>query len=398
LIVRPRVLMFAPIFHPAIGGAERQVQLVSETLLRLGLTVEVLTVQYDRAWPTTEQLQSGLGIKRIPFYDLCRRYPHMRGLGPLNSTWIGFRIARAIREVADRFDVLHTRNVSTSWAAFALWSAQRCGLGTVAAGVNTGPWFDLTLLRREPVWGPIARRWVSRHVNRWQAISKAVAAELERSGVPQDRVVVIPNGVALPAAPKALPEKARRFLYLGRVARTAPRDLPGLIEAFSTMGERCPECELAIVGGGDQVTEIEKAVRRSTASARIRLVGFSESERWFDWSDVLVQPSLYEGMSNALLEGMAHGVPCIAYDIPPNREALRDGEAGILVSPGNRHALADAMSSLAITAGLCRSWGDRARKRAAAAYDIDLIARALVTLYENLPQRSPRKPASFECV
>jgi glycosyltransferase involved in cell wall biosynthesis len=394
----PRVLMFAPVFHPAIGGAERQVRLLGETLLRLGVTVEVLTVKYDAESPTTERLESGLRVSRIPFHDLCRRHPHVRGLGPLNNTWIGYRIARAIRRVADRFDVLHTRNVSTSWAAFALWSARRCGLGTVAAGVNTGPWFDLALLRREPLWGTIAQHWVSRNVDRWQAISTAVADDLERGGVPRDRIAVIPNGVALPAAPRALPDRARRFLYLGRVARTAPRDLPGLIEAFSTMAERCPECELAIVGGGDQVTEIEKAVRRSTASARVRLVGFSESERWFDWSDVLVQPSLYEGMSNALLEGMAHGVPCIAYDIPPNREALGDGEAGILVSPGNRHALADAMTSLAITAGLCRSWGDRARKRAASAYDIDLIARALVRLYENLPQRSPRRPASFECV
>jgi glycosyltransferase involved in cell wall biosynthesis len=392
-----RVLMFAPIFHPAIGGAERQVRLLSETLLRLGLTVEVLTIQYDAKWPTIEQLEGGVRVSRIPFHDLCRRHPHVRGLGALNNAWIGYRIARAIRGVADRFDVVHTRNVSTSWAAFALWSAQRCGLRTVAAGVNTGPWFDLALLRREAVWGPIARHWVSRNVDRWQAISNAVAEELECSGVPQDRVVVIPNGVALPAAPKALPDRARRFLYLGRVARTAPRDLAGLIEAFSMVSARCPECELAIVGGGDQLRDLENVVRRSPANARIRLVGYDESKRWFDWSDALVQPSLYEGMSNALLEGMAHGIPCIAYGIPPNREALADGEAGILVSPGDRTALAEAMASLAITAGLCRTWGDRARKRAASTYDVDVIARALVRLYETLPPRSLRRPASFEC-
>lgn len=382
--------MFAPLFHPAVGGAERQVQLISETLLGLGLAVEALTLKYEAGWSTIECLESGLRVSRIPFNDLCRRYPYVRGLGIVNSAWIGFRIMRAIRMVAHKFDVLHTRNVSTSMAAFALRAGHRCGLKTVASGVNTGPWFDLTLLRQEPVWGPIARRWVTRHVDRWQAISEAVSSELERAGIPQDRITSIPNGVALPETPKRLPERASRFLYLGRVARTAPRDVVGLIEAFSTVAERVGEAELAIVGGGDQLDAARKIAESSAARGRIRLVGYGETEQWMSWAHTLVQPSLFEGMSNALLEGMAYGLACVAYDIPPNREALAKGVAGMLVPPLDRRALAEAMASLASSPGLCRLWGERARKRAEAVYDIGVVARRIVVLYEDLLRRPTR--------
>lgn len=108
-----------------------------------------------------------------------------------------------------------------------------------------------------------------------------------------------------------------------------------------------------------------------------------------NWAHVVVQPSFIEGMSNALLEGMAYGRACVAYDIPPNNEALANGAAGLLVAPGDRCALSDAMASLASTSGLARLWGERARERASSVYDIQVVTRQLSTEYEGLLHGSP---------
>ena len=81
---------------------------------------------------------------------------------------------------------------------------------------------------------------------------------------------------------------------------------------------------------------------------RIQVPGTEDAQSWLAWADCFVLPSRREGLSNALLEAMAMGLPCIANDIPPNREVLADGEAGILVPGGNVEALREQMAHLTV--------------------------------------------------
>src|SRR5438093_839701 len=81
-------------------------------------------------------------------------------------------------------------------------------------------------------------------------------SEEERaSGVGPERVTHVPNGVELPDQPSSLPRHATRFLYLGRLAGTAPRDVAGLIRAFEGVARSNRELELALVGGGDRLVQ-----------------------------------------------------------------------------------------------------------------------------------------------
>jgi glycosyltransferase involved in cell wall biosynthesis len=220
-------------------------------------------------------------------------------------------------------------------------------------------------------------------VDRWIAISAAVEDEMRAAGIPPDRIVRVPNGVVLPEAARQLPDRAVNFLHLGRLDHAAPRDFEGLIACFSEVARDRP-LELAIVGGGDRLHELRSLAAGSPAASRIQIPGFGDGEAWRSWAHVLVQPSYFEGMSNALLEAMACGLACIAYDIAPNREALADGEAGLLVPPGDRAALARAIHRVATEPGLARDLGARARLRAGA-YDIDHIAATLERVYVELP-------------
>jgi glycosyltransferase involved in cell wall biosynthesis len=82
--------------------------------------------------------------------------------------------------------------------------------------------------------------------------------------------------------------------------------------------------------------------------------------RFYERADIFVQPSQSEGMSLALLEAMTAGLPCVATDIPGNREAL--GEGGRLVPP-DPHALASAIAELLGDASLRARLGADARRR-----------------------------------
>jgi glycosyltransferase involved in cell wall biosynthesis len=382
--VPARVLIFCEQFHPVVGGRERQAQLLAATLVSQGTVAEVLTFRSEPEWPATEILPGDVIVRRIPDVDFNRRFPRVRrvGLGLLTVLLRAFRTASAVRAAARRFDVIHVHNVSSPFTAFAVRRARRLGLRTVATAVNIGEWFDLDLLSKYRHLGQRCVHWLVQDVDRWVAISMAVARELRIAGIPEERITHLPNGVSLAEIPVELPVSASHFLHIGRLATTAPRDVLGLLQAFELVARRSEAAELALVGGGDHLHFVRRAAAASPVGERIHVPGTDNGAHWRRWAHCLVQPSFSEGMSNALLEGMASGLACVAYDIPPNREAL--GDAGVLVPVADRSALARVLSELVTVDGLAQGWGRRARQRAERMYDIHDIARRTIELYEVL--------------
>src|SRR5262249_45966878 len=147
--------------------------------------------------------------------------------------------------------------------------------------------------------------------------------------------------------------------------------------------------ELAIVGHGDLFEKTAGLVAACKARERISLRGFDEPVPWLAWADCFVLPSTREGLSNALLEAMAAGLPCIANDIIPNREVLHDGVAGRLVPPGDEHALFDAMQEMVSEAEDAARLGCAARERVRATYHIESIAKRYSELYAALAIGTP---------
>ena len=176
----------------------------------------------------------------------------------------------------------------------------------------------------------------------------------------------------------------RHFLYLGRLSTNANRDVPALVRAFDHLATTHPDLELAIVGGGDLFEQTRRLVETCAARNRIHLPGFDRPEKWLAWADCFVLPSRKEGLSVALLEAMAAGLPCIANDIPPNREVLDDGKAGVLVPVENCDALEAAMRDIVEDHGMARRFALKAKERAEQCYSIKSVAARYVKLYESL--------------
>jgi len=380
----PRILMFCGQFWPKIGCAERQAQKLALALIRNGCHVEVLTPRLEKSWPLEDTID-GLRINRFPFLNLTHNLKGIRGLGVPNALLLGLQVRRAVSRHIFDFDVLHA-HIASPMVAYAMETAQVHGKKTICKIASGGNSFDLNSLRKTSLLGPRLEKKLIRAMNRWVAISSEIRIDLQRAGVSLDRIVNIPNGVDIPRQ-RHEPDgaKARRFLYLGRFARTAHKDYETLLRAFDRLAMEFPECQLKLVGGGERESEIRNLLESLLhASSRTELIGFSDPKPWLEWADALIHPSLAEGMSNTLLEGMAHGVPCIANDIPPNREVLGDGVAGILVPVGDVDALAQAMRRLATVPGECEHWRQRGRKRAEGVYSIDRITDEYLQLYARL--------------
>lgn len=379
-----RILMFCGQFWPKIGGAERQAQKLALALIKNGCHVEVLTPCLEKNSPLEDTID-GLRINRFPFLNLTQNLKGVRGLGVPNALLLGLQVRRAVsRHILD-FDVLHT-HIASPMVAYAMEAAQAHGkkaICKIAAGGNS---FDLNSLRRTSLLGPRLEKKLIRAMNRWVAISSEIRLDLQGVGVSIDRIEDIPNGVDIPLlAQRRVQKNALRFLYLGRFARTAHKDYSTMLRAFDRLAMEFPECQLKLVGGGEREGEIRNLLESLLhASLRTELIGFSDPKPWLEWADVLIHPSLAEGMSNTLLEGMAYGVTCIANDIPPNREVLGDGKAGILVPVGDVDALVQVMRRLATVSGECEHWRQRGRKRAEKVYSIDRITDEYLQLYAGL--------------
>lgn len=179
------------------------------------------------------------------------------------------------------------------------------------------------------------------------AVSDDVAFHCRDLGADPASVRTVPNGVDLQRfrpGPAPDPNSPPVVLFLGRLIGNKGPDTA--LAAFERLRRSGLDARLRLVGDGPERRRLEAMVRGMEHRDDVELVGaVDDPERHLAGAAVLVRPSRTEGMSLALLEAMAAGVPVVASDIPANRELLGDG-GGRLVPVGDPDALARAVAGL----------------------------------------------------
>jgi glycosyltransferase involved in cell wall biosynthesis len=237
------------------------------------------------------------------------------------------------------------------------------------------------------------RRLVNRVSHRVVCVSAETAAFVQSTeSPPPGLLVVIPNGVAL--NPARLPARAHggdrpvRFGTLGTVKPIKGTDL--LVDAFMRF-KQTDRVELLIAGLIDRPWA--EALRdRARKDKRIRFLGrASQPGSFLSRVDVFVLPSRSEGMSNALLEAMASGLPCIATDVGSNRSLLNHAAepAAGLICDGSPESLFRAMDEMASSAETRVECGARAARLVARNYTIPGMVRQYEGLYRSVVGRQP---------
>ena len=208
----------------------------------------------------------------------------------------------------------------------------------------------------------------ARTCDRVIAVSQAVRRALLDTGVPADRIEVIPTGVEVPAALPGAHQRAeaRRAWnlddedfavgHLGSFTPEKGQDVAA--EAARLLEERLPHLKMILAGDGPLRSSI-------TPSARLILPGhLAEPHELLAALDLFVMPSRSEGWGLAALEAMAFGLPVVASNTGGLGEMIVDGESGWLVPAGDAGALANAIHAAACDREGLRAMGTRARARA----------------------------------
>jgi glycosyltransferase involved in cell wall biosynthesis len=204
------------------------------------------------------------------------------------------------------------------------------------------------------------------------------------------QIVVLPNPVRVPAqVPDREGHAQVQFLHLGRLGeRNGSYDV---VNAFAGLPEQVrSKARLVLAGDGD-VDGVRKLAAPLGASAVVyTLIDTHERYRMLAESDVFAMPSRAEGVSMALLEAMANGLPSIASPADGIPDVFRDGLDGMLVKPGDVNQIRAAMASMIADDATRLAAGRNAHERARQ-YDVHVYARRLAEIYQHIAPVATRR-------
>lgn len=205
------------------------------------------------------------------------------------------------------------------------------------------------------------------------------------------RMVLIPNGVALPASVE--PSASRRDAedprgngpLVGMVGRLSwKKGYDVALAAFAQLRDALPGVRVDIVGDGELRADLEARAQSLGLGNTVRFLGqrrdVPELMRGFD---CFVLSSLIEGMPNALLEAMAVGRPVVTTSAGGSAEVVVDGECGLVVPPGDAAAIARAVESLLRDPQRARTFGERAERRVRESFSLEAMLRSFDELYTS---------------
>jgi len=180
------------------------------------------------------------------------------------------------------------------------------------------------------------------------------------------------------------------LLFVSSLDRShARKGLDLLLEALAELPD--PRLRLIIVGDGDGRQDYERQAGRLGVEARLAFAGRvdqAELPAYYSACDMVVVPSRPpEAFGMALAQGMATGKPVVGSDIPGVRSLVQNGEQGFLVPPGDRKALAAAMTVLAGDPGLRARLGAAGRQRVVQTYSWKAAAEKLLAVYQDVLAR-----------
>jgi len=299
-----------------------------------------------------------------------------------------YRLLRRLRPA-----VVHTRNFGTLDCSFIAFLAR------VPVRIHGEHGWDVydpdgknpRYQRLRRLLNPFVNRFVtvSGHLQRWL---------VEVVGIGGRKVTHICNGVDIErfrprsyddrsALPAAFASDGQ--VIVGTVTRFSPiKDPLNLVEAFVALSEQKEsvrrDLRLVMIGDG----ELLGAARQKLAAAGLAKVSWLPGSRddvpeLLRSMDIFVLGSLREGISNTILEAMATGLPVIASDTGGNVELVREGSNGVLVAPGNRAALAKAISDYVSDPERRLRHGRASRDRVVSRFSIERMVEEYRALYAD---------------
>jgi L-malate glycosyltransferase len=375
---RVRVLKF--LNHFFIGGTERQFVHVANGLDRSRFAVDIACHRCEG--PLLDTLHPDLPVHTYPVHGSFLNFKSIRNQA---------RLIRDIRK--EKFDIVH----SYGWYpnVFAIPPSRLSFHPVIIASIrDAGAYMTPAKIQALKIVCAISDCVL--------ANSEAGRAWLIEQGVRERKIEVIRNGIVVPRRaerPDGIGPVRKEFgipagtpicACIGRVV--SGKGIEFYLQAARILADQRRDVRFLMIGAHSVEEhyrpEIEALAGKLNIGDRIIFTGQREDvPRILQEVDIVVHPSLTEGLSNVILEAMAAGIPVVATRAGGNSELVQDGHTGFMVPVRDAVQIANAVSRLLDEPQMARALGERARQRVIDEFALDRMLSKTEALYLRLLEK-----------
>ena len=238
-------------------------------------------------------------------------------------------------------------------------------------------------------------RWATGRADRHVCVSQSVAHFCRQRGFAAEKVVVIPNGIDVDRWKNARPSDLTQFgvpagrraiVYVGRL--DPQKGLAQFFGELTQLFKHVPDHDLLMVGDGPEAAVLKQAAHSLGVADRVHFAGWqADVPEIVSASDLLVLPSLWEGMPNVVLEAMAAGKPVVATRSEGVAELLGEGVAEQSVEIAQFDQFPDMASAMLNNPNLANELGRQNKRRAEQHFSLTTMVGRYEELFTSLADR-----------
>lgn len=378
-----KVLQVSPLFYPHVGGIERHVESLSNKLIEAGHDLTVYTTNV----PQTKEYENinGLKINRSKcFFSL------------LNNQFAPGILHKLIKE--NDFDIIHVHShlhMSSNMAALSRFINDSPMILT-SHGVVTYASRESWKNTVNALYNRTAARWTLKSMDRIIALSPMHAELLVHLCGTRNKITVLPNWIDLSGMnikvntqkfkTKFCLEDVNVILFVGGLIRRK-----GINYLIASMRYVDPKAVLLVVGSelpghNGILHELEDDVKKFGLK-NVKFLGrLSDADLACAYAvaDIVVLPSLSEGVSLTLLEAMAYKKCVVATNIAGTSDVIHHMVNGCLCKPANEVDLAKKISYMLENPDVRKKLGDNAHWSVKMNYDADIVINSIQNTYKSV--------------
>jgi glycosyltransferase involved in cell wall biosynthesis len=397
-----KICIFTETYYPVMGGGETQAQLLAEGLVANGHSVIILTRRSDVSYKKREHYDE---------VDVYRLAPV--GKGQFKKWGLLFSSIPALLRLRGQYDLIFVsgyRIIGLTAVLISKLLKKTIVLKADSQGEMSGDFFESGLKKfgashKSPLfrWFLHYRNTVLKKADAFSAISPEIASEWISSGIPAEKVHLIPNTVDtnryFPVDAKRknllrkklnLPQDAIIAIYTGRLV--SYKGLPLLLRVWDDIRRKHHHVLLVLAGtGGLDIhnceDELRKFVRDNELENALLFTGMVKNvPEYLQASDFFVFPTENDAFPSSVIEAMACGLPVIATPVGAIKNIITDNQTGILIQPSDFEQLYQALHVILTDKNRFSLMGEAARRSVQGKYSAKAVTEKYQVLFQNLTQ------------
>lgn len=302
------------------------------------------------------------------------------------------RLITRTAALADRLsiDIVHAHEVKSDVIAYAASPLMKSAIVTTLHG-----WIGNSAKQRALI---ALDKQVVKRFDCLIAVSQQIQRELVDAGAPAERVRLVHNAIVLDNYQRRAatgytseligrPLRGPLLVCIGRLS--AEKGHTDLIDALARMVSLGHPFTAVFAGDGPERQPLLDQIRACGLVDAVHLPGYiAEPQRLLNEAQLMILPSLTEGLPNIALESLAMGVPVLATRVGGTPEVISDGDTGCLVNPGRPDELAAALARFLSNPSPWTVMAERGREMVQTRFDFKHRTRKLEEIYSEIGARA----------